>query len=75
MSALCATIEADLAVAPLLSQTVPDNMVALGDEDGLPSLPDFSINLYMSRGSATDTAEELARYIRQNFAQRYPQAA
>jgi len=75
MSALCATVEADLAVAPLLSQTVPDGMVALGDDHGLPSLPDFSINLYMNRGSATDTAEELARYIRQNFALRYPQAA
>lgn len=75
MSALCATIEADLAVAPLLLQTVPHGMVALSEEDGLPSLPDFSINLYMNRGSATDTAEELARYIRQDFALRYPQAA
>lgn len=75
MSALCATIEADLAVAPLLLQTVPDGMVALSEEDGLPGLPDFSINLYMNRGSATDTAEELARYIRQDFALRYPQAA
>ena len=75
MGALLATLEADLAIAPLLSQTVPDGMEALGDESGLPALPDFYVNLYIRSGTKLDAVEELARYIRRNFAQRFSQAA
>lgn len=75
MSALTAAVEADLAVAPLLSQTVPDNLEILGPESGLPSLPTYYINLYQAPTQSNPIAQELARQIKQSFAARYPQAA
>jgi len=75
MSALYATLEADLAVAPLLSQTVPDHLQILGANSGLPSLPTFYINLYLPRSRPSAVAAELARHIVRSFAARYPVAA
>lgn len=75
MGALCATVEADMAVAPLLSQTVPDGLVVLGGDSGLPALPTYFINLYLRTADAGEIATELAEHIRRSFWLRYPQAA
>lgn len=71
----CATIEADLAVAPMMSSSVPRNLQVLGSEYGLPPLPLFYINLRMPAVGAADVAQELARFIRTGFAQRHRTAA
>ena len=75
MSAFCATLEADLAVAPLLSQTVPEGLEILGHEQGLPSLPTFYINLYLAPANPGEISLELAKHITKNFSVRYPQVA
>jgi DNA-binding transcriptional LysR family regulator len=61
---ICANVEADLAVAPLLASTVPVGLEVVGQYAGLPPLPDFSVNLYVSRIGAKDAAVELASHIR-----------
>jgi DNA-binding transcriptional LysR family regulator len=71
----CATIEADLAVAPMLSSTIPKNLQVLGPEYGLPPLPVFYINLRMPTAGANEIALEMARFIRTGFAQRHRAAA
>ena len=75
MSALCATLEADLAVAPLLSQTVPEGLAIIEPGSKLPELPPYFINLYRAPTKPTPIALELARQISKNFAARYPRAA
>lgn len=74
LTTLCATIEADLAIAPMLSQTVPSGLAIL-DESGLPPLPTFFVNLYRAPANQSPIAEEFARHISRSFAARYPQAA
>jgi len=71
----CATIEADLAVAPMLAAAVPRNLQVLGLEHGLPALPVFYINLRTPGAGSTDVALELAQFIRTGFAQRHRNAA
>ena len=71
----CAAIEADLAVAPMLTSSVPRHLQVLGPEYGLPPLPLFYINLRMPAAGAQDIAQELARFIRTGFAQRHRAAA
>ncbi|CAH1680792.1 HTH lysR-type domain-containing protein [Hyphomicrobiales bacterium] len=61
--AICAPVEADIAVSPLLTSTVPDNLEILKDVAGLPRLTDFLINLHLPRAGASDAAVELARHI------------
>lgn len=71
----CATIEGDLAVAPMLTASVPRNLQILGPEFNLPLLPLFYINLRLPGAGVTDIAQELARFIRTGFAQRHRSAA
>src|SRR5215472_12843418 len=54
---LCATVEADLAVVPLLASTVPSLLEVLSFAAGLPPLPMFQINLHLPRKSASDVAD------------------
>ena len=75
MSAFRVTLEADLAVAPLLSQTVPEGLTMLDADRGLPSLPIFHINLYLAPTKPSPIAVELAQHISKSFAIRYPKAA
>jgi hypothetical protein len=75
MTVLAATIEADLGVAPLLSQTVPSNLTILNADCGLPALPTFYINLYRAPANASPVSLEFARQISQYFSARYPNAA
>ena len=65
-----ATLEADMAVAPFLSRTVPDRLAIL-KEPGLPPLPSFHINLRLPSTGVTPAARELARHIREGFERRY----
>ncbi len=71
----CATIEADLAVAPMMSSSVPRNLQVLGPDYGLPVLPLFYINLRLPIAGQADVARELARFIQTGFAQRHRSAA
>jgi DNA-binding transcriptional LysR family regulator len=75
IDAMNATLQTDLAVGALLSSTVPTNLEILGQGSGLPTLPPFSINLYLPKTGATPIAAELARYIREGFVARPRQAA
>ncbi len=75
MGPLTATLEADLAIAPFLTQTVPDNVVILDKATGLPTLPSYYINLRLPPAGLSDIAAELADHIRKGFAARYPRAA
>jgi DNA-binding transcriptional LysR family regulator len=48
MEPVRATLEADLAIAPLLSHSVPDSLEILATTKRLPKLPTFKINLYQA---------------------------
>jgi hypothetical protein len=71
----CATLEADLAVAPMLTVTVPKNLQVLGAADGLPPLPIFYINLRLPAAGPNEMAQEMARFIRAAFAKPYQAVA
>ncbi|GBF27371.1 HTH-type transcriptional regulator YofA [bacterium MnTg02] len=75
MGPLAATLEADLAIAPFLAQTVPDNVIVLDKALGLPPLPSYHINLRLPPASVSEIAAELADHIRKGFLARYTQAA
>jgi DNA-binding transcriptional LysR family regulator len=75
MESLCATVEADLAVVPLLASTVPNLLEVLSFGASLPPLPTFHINLHLPSTAASDVALELSRHIREQFAARYRRAA
>lgn len=65
-----ATLEADMAIAPFLSRTIPERLIALNDPD-LPNLPNFFVNLRLPTRLNSPIALELARHIRQGFEKRY----
>jgi DNA-binding transcriptional LysR family regulator len=48
MEPVRATLEADMAVAPLLSHSVPESLEVLVANRRLPKLPNFKINLYQA---------------------------
>ena len=56
MEPVRATLEADLAVAPLLRHSIPDSLDIVTSVSDLPKLPMFQINLYQaeSRSPATE---------------------
>ncbi len=64
-----AMLKADLAVSAFLESTVPEHLSVLKKDSGLPELPDFCINLYLPKTGANEIAAELARHIREQFAQ------
>ena len=67
MEPLLASIEADLAIAPLLRTTIPHYLQAVEGDRRLPRLPKFFINMYLPPARQSDTAVELARHIAQEF--------
>ena len=75
MSAFNASLEADLAVAPLLSQTVPEQLEILDADCGLPPLPTYYINMYVAPTDPSLIALELAKHITRSFASRLTKAA
>jgi DNA-binding transcriptional LysR family regulator len=70
MEPVFATLEADMAVAPFLSRTVPERLATFSEGE-LPPLPIFHINLRIPSSGASAVAAELARHIREGFARRY----
>lgn len=70
MEALFASIEADLAIGAFLRGTIPSYLHEV-DDDRLPKLPKFLINMYLAPARQTAIAVELARHIRQEFASRF----
>jgi DNA-binding transcriptional LysR family regulator len=64
---MVATLEADLAVAPMLTCAVPKGLVILSAAAGLPKLPLCHVNLYLPRNTQNDMATELASVLREEF--------
>ena len=75
MLSIYAALEADLAVAPMLTSTVPEGLVVLPPEVGLPALPDFGINMYLPKTGGSEIGQELACHIREQFHARHHRAA
>ena len=75
MDAMNATVQTDLAVMGLLAPTVPAGFEVLGPDSRLPSLPMFSINLYLPPAGGDPIVHELARHIRNGFVGVQRQAA
>ena len=71
MEPLLASIEADLAIGPLLRRSTPDYLQVIDNEARLPRLPMFLINMYLPPVQQSEIAVELARHIRQEFASRF----
>jgi hypothetical protein len=69
-----ATLEADMAIAPFLSRTVPERLSVLRDAL-LPQLPRFNINLRLPGSGRSAVTDELAQHIREAFGRRYAIAA
>ena len=67
MEPMLASIEADLAIAPLLRTTIPQ--LPAGDRARPPParLPKFFINMYLPPARQSETAVELDRHIAQEF--------
>jgi len=65
-----ATLEADMAVAPFLSRTVPDRLAVIEDA-ALPRLPRHQITLRTPATGIGPVAGALARHIREGFERRY----
>ncbi len=75
MLSIYAALEADLAVAPMLTSTIPEGLAVLPPEVGLPVLPDFGINMYLPKTGGSEIGQELARHIREQFHTRHHRAA
>ena len=67
MEPLLASIEADLAIAPLLRTTIPHYLQPIDRDRRLPRLPKFFINLYLPPARQSEIALELARHIGREF--------
>jgi DNA-binding transcriptional LysR family regulator len=70
MEPLLASLEADLAVAPLLRTTIPRYLQLIDRDRRLPRLPKFLINMYLPPARQSEIALELSRHIRQEFQSR-----
>jgi hypothetical protein len=68
MEPVRATLEADLAVAPLLSHSIPESLEIITNGRQLPRLPMFQINLYEAR-SPRPAAIAFADHVRRSIAQ------
>ena len=67
MEPVRATLEADLAVAPLLSHSVPESLDIIREDRRLPKLPMFDIKVYEA-SSLIPAAREFAGYVRRSVA-------
>jgi DNA-binding transcriptional LysR family regulator len=65
-----ATLEADMAIAPFLSRTVPPRLTILKTKE-LPALPHFFVNLRLADGPVTASTDAFVRQLREGFAARY----
>ena len=67
MEPVRATLESDLAVAPLLSHSVPDSLEIVDAGRRLPKLPLFRINLYQTP-EPSGVAKAFAGHVRRSVA-------
>ncbi|MBL4692069.1 MAG: hypothetical protein JKY92_01925 [Magnetovibrio sp.] len=67
MDATFAMLQADIGITTMLESTVPANIAILGGEEGLPQLPEFFINLYVSTNRSNVVVNELVNNIREQF--------
>ncbi|TVO77808.1 LysR family transcriptional regulator [Sedimenticola selenatireducens] len=67
-----ASLEADMAIAPYMSQVIPETLSTIEPATGLPALPRYYINLRMPNQGTRKIVKELAQQIRNGFAMRYP---
>lgn len=67
MEPVRATLESDLAVAPLLSHSVPASLEIVNAGRRLPRLPLFRINLYQAP-APSDVANAFAGHVRRSVA-------
>jgi hypothetical protein len=65
-----ATLEADMAIAPFLSKTVPERL-AVFTGSHLPKLPTQFVNMRLPSTGVSALTTELARYIREGFHKRH----
>jgi DNA-binding transcriptional LysR family regulator len=67
MEPVRATLEADLAVAPLLGHSIPESLEVIAADRRLPRLPMFRINLYEAR-QPSPAARAFADVVRRSIA-------
>jgi DNA-binding transcriptional LysR family regulator len=67
MEPVRATLEADLAVAPLLGHAIPESLEIIAADRRLPRLPMFRINLYEAR-HPSPAARAFADHVRRTVA-------
>jgi DNA-binding transcriptional LysR family regulator len=67
MEPVRATLEADLAVAPLLGHAIPESLEVISADRRLPRLPMFQINLYEAR-PPSPAANAFADHVRRSVA-------
>jgi len=67
MEPVRATLEADLAVAPLLGHSIPESLEIITHDRHLPRLPMFRINLYEAR-TPSPVAQVFADHVRRSIA-------
>ncbi len=65
-----ATLEADMAIAPFLSKTVPERL-AVFTGSHLPKLPTQFVNMRLPSTGVSALTTELARYIHEGFHKRH----
>src|ERR1700677_2224071 len=68
-----ATLEADMAVAPFLSRTVPDRLAGIVNSK-LPPLLRFFLNLRVPPSGVDAATSELARHIKEGILSRHTQS-
>lgn len=67
MEPVRATLEADLAVAPLLGHSIPESLEIIRSGHGLPRLPLFCINLYEAK-HPSPAARAFGDHVRRSVA-------
>ena len=66
-----AVVSAGIAVSVALRDSVPDNLVILGPESGLPPLPEFFIDMLAPTRGTKPLVDSFADQIRAEFKARY----
>ena len=67
LEAIRATVEADMAVATFMSRSVPEQLVIIEDQAGLPQLPDYFINLRYAQSNPDAPVVRLGESIQKGF--------
>jgi len=75
MLSVYAALEADIAVAPMLTSTIPDGLAVLPADAELPPLPSYEFGLYLPKGGGSEIGQEVAGHIREHIQARHRQAA